>query len=212
MVKVVTISVWSVQVQNTLPEVLLTAWNWHKKRENITKRPQHKHKDDWLTMSLTQPKCSICVAVKNKVTSALLHTHTHTNAQTQFFRLACVYSQHCMKVWLKTHAHYTLSDRDWKDKCPTSRTLHQREWTDGQSMPEEKEAGPLWAHVKLPPSASVPFQRRRKEERQLLESSMASAVFSRALNNKDTQVPSYFHTKHTHTPEQNKIIGGYHSN
>lgn len=73
-------------------------------------------------------------------------------------------------------------------------------------MPKEVEAGSRSAHVELPPSARVPFQRRRKEEKQLLENSMASAVFSRAFNDKDTHVHSYCHTQHTHTHTENILF------
>lgn len=64
--------------------------------------------------------------------------------------------------------------------------------------------------MKLPPSVRGPIQ-RRKEERQLLENSSASAVFSRALNNKDKHVLSKVHT-HTHRKHslKKKITGGYH--
>ena len=68
--------------------------------------------------------------------------------------------------------------------------------------------------MELPPSVRGPIQRRRKEEKQLLENSVASAVFSRALNNKHKHVHSYRGT-HTQTQRkhlaQTKIIGGYHS-
>lgn len=55
-------------------------------------------------------------------------------------------------------------------------------------------AEPVWSYLRL----QGPIQRWRKEEKQLLENSVPSAVFSRALNNTNVLIippPAQIHTE-----------------
>lgn len=68
-------------------------------------------------------------------------------------------------------------------QCPTNRTFHQvvDRWTEHalERVGRLGHAEPVWSYLRL----QGPIQRWRKEEKQLLEKSVASAVFSRALDN-----------------------------
>lgn len=94
--------------------------------------------------------------------------------------------------------HTTHSRERLQTQCPTNRTLHQvvDTWTEHalERVGRLGHAEPVWSYLRL----QGPFQRWRKEEKQLLEKSVASAVFSRALNNTNVLIIPSPH-KHTHT-------------
>lgn len=79
--------------------------------------------------------------------------------------------------------HTTHSRERGETQCPINRTLHQvvDRWTEHalKRVGRLGLAEPVWSYLRL----QRPIQRWRKEEKQLLENSVASAVFSRALNN-----------------------------
>lgn len=92
--------------------------------------------------------------------------------------------------------HTTHSRERLQTQCPTNRTLHQvvDRWTEHalERVGRLGHAEPVWSYLRL----QGPIQRWRKEEKQLLENSVASAVFSRALNNTNVLIIPSPH-KHT---------------
>lgn len=109
--------------------------------------------------------------------------------------------------------HTIRSREGLQTQCPTNRTLHRvvDRWTEHalEGVGRLGHAEPGWSYLRL----QGPIQRWRKEEKQLLEKRVASAVSSRALNNTNVLIIPSPH-KHTHTNNsflQNSMIRGHHS-